>query len=700
MKFKALTFIIAILTALTTEAQMPADTTAQDTTNQQYELSEITIEAPKLVRRADMDVYYPSQSAVKASNNGVQVLKNLMIPTLSVSDALSKITSSGQEVEIRINGRKATVQELRNILPETIRRVEWLDNPGLRYNGAYAVLNFIVANPALGGSLMTSGMQSLNTAWGQYYASLKLNNGRSQWGLNTNFKLTNRMKAHRDYKEVFTYEDGSSLTRIETPLPGGYLSNTFAGLQLYYNYIKPDTTVLWVSMYGSKKWPEANKYNSLMTLSSGADDIRLNEYTSNDGYNPMMSAYYEQHFAHDQIFVVDFDAELYSGRSKHTYVEHNALTDMLITDVNTSVKDHNFASAVEANYIKKWGNTRLTAGLSYKANRNRSTYENLGDAIFHQNQDRVYFYGEYFQRIKKFTLTAGVGAQYTSFRLQETAQETNSWNVRPSVTLMYNLNTASKFRVWFRTWQTAPSLTETNPAPQQVDGFQVTIGNPMLKTSSSYDFGIRYNFNFPRFLGSFFIQGFSSPNAIAPYSYWDNDKLITTYENSRGLQNLKITLAPQIEVIPDWLTVSGYIYYTAERMRGTGYTHYNHNWAGSVSAHAEHWGFSLDVDYQKAPKSLFGEKITWGETLSAVMLSYNKNNWSFMAGMLFPFSKYEQGSRSLNKYNLNEYKMRLDISPIPLIGITYNVQWGRQRRDARKLINADGSADQTKTAGR
>ena len=118
------------------------------------ELQEIVIEAPKVIRKADMDVYYPSESAVANSKNGMQLLNNLMIPSLSVTEALGTIQAAGQSVQVRINGRESSIDQVRALLPETIKRVEWIDNPGLRYNGANYVLNFIVANPAIGGSVM------------------------------------------------------------------------------------------------------------------------------------------------------------------------------------------------------------------------------------------------------------------------------------------------------------------------------------------------------------------------------------------------------------------------------------------------------------------------------------------------------------------------------------------------------------------
>ena len=135
--------------AQTTTAAAQTTTTAAQSNDSipTKELQEVSIEAPKVIHKADMDVYHPSQSAVDNSKNGIQLLSNLMIPSLSVSDALGTINSAGQAVQVRINGREASVEQVRNLLPTTIKRVEWIENPGLRYHGATTVLNFIVTNP-------------------------------------------------------------------------------------------------------------------------------------------------------------------------------------------------------------------------------------------------------------------------------------------------------------------------------------------------------------------------------------------------------------------------------------------------------------------------------------------------------------------------------------------------------------------------
>ncbi len=664
------------------------------------ELEEVVIQAPTVVRKADMDVYHPSKSAVENSKNGMQLLRNLMIPTLSVNDALGTISSAGQSVQVRINGRESTIEQVKSLLPETIKRVEWIDNPGLRYGGANYVLNFIVTNPTVGGSLMLKAQPALNCAWGSYQANAKFNTGRSQWEVGGYFKLTEGIKAHRDYVESFTWPDGRELTRTEKSLDGK-LDNSQGAAWVSYNYIKPDTTVFYVQLVANRSFSDLAKYNGLLSLSNGDNDILLTDESGRKGTTPQFSAYLEQHFAHRQTLVVDFRTSLYSGNSYSDYLERYENSTDYITNVSTNIKDRNQAYGIETDYIKQWNSSKLTAGISYSANRNRSLYENLDGSIFHQRQDKVYFFGEYFQRINKVTLTGGLGAQYTSFKFKETDQGNDSWNLRPQATVTYSLNQNHNFRLAFTSWQSTPSLMETNIAPQQLDGFQWRIGNSNLKTSSSYMLTLRYGHNLfkQRVSGSFGVRAFTSPNAITPYLYWENDRLITSYENSKGLQNLSFWLAEQVQIIPEWLMFSGTIQYRAERMKGNTYKLYNNAWSGDAALVFMHKGFQLVFQYVRAQRDLWGEKISWGEDVNVIELDYNWKKWQFEAGILVPFGKYDQGSKSLSKWNRNEQHMRLDMRMVYL-GISYNLQWGRQKRGANKLINADANVDHSTTGGR
>ncbi|MCH5213555.1 MAG: outer membrane beta-barrel protein [Muribaculaceae bacterium] len=678
---------------------------AQEQTNDSIDtnvLDEIVIEAPKVIRKSDMDVYYPSKSAVDNSKNGMQLLNNLMIPALFVNDALGSVTAAGQSVQVRINGRQATIDQVRALLPETIKRVEWMENPGLIYNGANYVLNFIVANPTLGGSLMLRAVRSLNANFGNFDGNVKLNNGRSQWEVGLHYNPSYNIKIHRDYYELFNYPDGRSITRTEKPL-GGHFDDTSGRANVSYNYVKPDTTILVVDFNLLRAFPGVVEYNGLLSVSNLPEQVRLKDAVGAEGYTPSLSMYLQQNFTKNQTLVVDFKASYYSGRSWSDYVEtpfEELTPGEKLTDIYTNIKDRNQVYSIEADYIKRWQNGRFSAGATYTANRNRSQYENLDDEIFHQRQDKVYFFAEYFRRFGKWTATAGMGLQYTNFLFRETNQGNHSWSPRPQASVTYSLNQNHNFRLSFTSWQSAPSLAETNIVPQQIDSFQWRVGNQNLKTSSSYMLTFMYGFNLPYVTGSFGIRAYTSPDAITPLLYWDDNKLITTYENSTGgLQNLSFFLAPRVEIIKDWLMLSAYVQYRMEHMRGTGYDLRHNAWSGEGRIALQHWGFVLSAQYRYAQRDLWGEKISWGEDFNIIELSYNWKQWQFGVGCIMPFGKYDHGSKSLSKWYKNEQHTRMDMR-MGYLQISYNLQWGRQKRGVQKLINTDANVDKSTTGGR
>ena len=661
-------------------------------------LHEIVVEAPKVIRKADMDVYHPSVSAVENSKNGLQLLRNCMIPGLMVNEALGSITSGGASVQVRINGRLSTVDEFRRLLPETIKRVEWVNNPGLQYGGAQYVINVIASNPEAGGSLMAKAQPALNQVWGPYWADLKLNNGRSQWSFGGQLKLTEGVKIHRDYWEKFTYSDGNSVTRTETPI-SGHVQNSLGDGWASYSYIKPDTTVFMASFNLSSIFTEKTSYTGRLSMSNSKDDILLDNAKGDPGNTPSVSLYLQQHLPNRQMIAVDLSGSLYMGRSFSDYTEKDVTTGAVLTDIHTNIQDFNKTLGLDAKYIKNWDNSRFTAGGSFSLHRNRSTYRNLDDAVYHQSQNKGYLFGEYFQRLGKFTATAGLGVQYNDYMFTETQQGNHSWNLRPQTTVTFTPSQQHQLRLSLSSWQASPTLAQTNPVAQQTDGFQWVVGNPDLKTCSSYLLSLRYGFYFSRVAGAFTVSGFTSPNAITPTINWSGDKLITSYENSQGLKQLEFSLAPQVEIVKDWLTAQFSVSYKMERMRGTGYDLSNYNWSGSGSMQLMHWGFVLTGQYRLASHDLFGQTIGWGENISIVDLSYNWGKWQFTAGMIMPFGEYDQGSKLLSQWNTNEQHMRLDLR-MPYIGVSYNLQWGKQKHGVSKLVEADSSTDRSSAGAR
>ena len=127
------------------------------------ELDEVTVEASAWVRKADRNLLFPNAQQIKQSKNGLQLLQKLQIPGIVINPTDNSISLTDKsELSLRINGRPVTEKEIQGISPEQIIRVEYIDNPGIRYGEAGAVLDFIIKTPTSGGSFMGNFTPSLN----------------------------------------------------------------------------------------------------------------------------------------------------------------------------------------------------------------------------------------------------------------------------------------------------------------------------------------------------------------------------------------------------------------------------------------------------------------------------------------------------------------------------------------------------------
>ncbi len=662
-------------------------------------LSELTVSAPKVIHKADMDVYVPSKHIVEESQNGMALLRNLMIPNINVNEIMGTVRIGIDNVEIRINGRQASVEQLTTISPSSVKRIEWIDNPGLRYNNARAVVNVVVVNPDSGGSFMAQGMQAFAQPWGNGYLNLKLNRGRSQWEAGLFGRYTNKVGAYREYRETFTRPDGSSISRTETPV-AGYLSMSNLNPEVIYSYMIPEKTTVWAAFSFNKEWP-TKRYSEGRMKSTGEDirELTLREYQSSSGYRPKLNIYVEQKLPRRQLLALDASGSLFYGNSVHSYSEQSIPDNAYISDVYTRISERIKTLRIEGSHIKNWDNGRLTSGVQYNFTHSGSTRENGGRN--YQQRDQIYFFSEYFQKVGAVSLTGGVGVQYTSLTMANQNKPNSTWSFRPRLSAAYRLNRTSQFRLNFSLWPTAPGLSQTDSEPQQIDGFQYQIGNPDLHTYNSYRTALQYNLSLSRINAVIETRWTTRPGAIAPWMEWVDDKLITTFENSRRQTEWQVSVAPQVDVIPKVLSIAGSIRYIHSTSSGTGYRHVLDDWSGHVSLNAMYRQFALIVSFDRNPATLTGEIINTGEKTSDIALSYRIKGLQAAVGMFMPFTRYRMSSESLARYNKNINVLRSkSFDKMAFLRLSYNISWGKQKKAIKKLINSSDEIEQTNAATR
>ena len=116
-------------------------------------LDGVTVSASAQTSHADKKVVFPSDRQMKASGNGMDLLQQMMLPRVQVDLLNNEIKATGNGVvQVRINGVKVEQDEIKALNPSDIIRIEYHDNPGLRYGNADIVLDYIVSPADTGGS--------------------------------------------------------------------------------------------------------------------------------------------------------------------------------------------------------------------------------------------------------------------------------------------------------------------------------------------------------------------------------------------------------------------------------------------------------------------------------------------------------------------------------------------------------------------
>ena len=101
------------------------------------QLGEVTVTASNMISTADKKMIFPNQKQIKASANGMDLLRNLMLPRLNINPIDNSVgTTDGGSVQLCINGRKVSKEEIMALQPSDISKVEMLEDPGLRYGNA------------------------------------------------------------------------------------------------------------------------------------------------------------------------------------------------------------------------------------------------------------------------------------------------------------------------------------------------------------------------------------------------------------------------------------------------------------------------------------------------------------------------------------------------------------------------------------
>jgi hypothetical protein len=656
------------------------------------QIGEVSVVGRATVTKADRIILFPSDEQLASSANAIVLLSSLALPRLLVNQATNSVSLPGNEaVELRINGVVAGNDEVRALPPNTIERIEYIDNPGLRYGEANAVLNYIIKRRLSGGNVRLDLSNSLVRINGSDLFSAKINYKKSEFGLSYLNDFRDYYNYERNNTETF-YFDNYMLKRIEESRKS-HNSNIYQNIVLNYNLTHTKSFLNVSLKYQGINSPHED-YNSLITVSDDPVPVEMKDYTSYNVHLPSLDVYFERTLTDKQKLSVNVVA---TDRYQDTEREYEEIKNDIPYAFSTLVTSNAYSIIGEGIYEYDWGKGKLTTGLKHLQKWMNNDYQT--DVLSHSSmqQSDTYLYSEYAGTVHRLNYTIGIGGKRSGY--SQDAGKYAYYNFQPTLGLFYRFNDKGSFRYRLNIYNDVPSLAQLTDADVWIDSLQIRRGNPALTPGMSYNNTalVDYSVNNKLYLSLRAVHWYSS-NFTQENTFLEGNKVIRSYQNSDNFQRLTFDFYSRLSLINNRFilsancgmhrfSASGYIY-TAPYYYLNAQFNYK-NWQLYAMLYDQGAGFSGEIKYIQGNGNYLG-------------VQYSKKNYVFgilLANMFIDAKTTTENISRIAPYTkiVNQRDMLYALS----LKFAMNIDFGRKFTTGQQRIsNSDSGSSNTLSTGK
>lgn len=652
-------------------------------------LKDVTVTANAVIQKSDRKVIIPSESQVKASNSGVTLLRNLQLSRIIINPISNSITVPGGEaVQLRINGIEVTMEEVIALQPEDIIRIEYHDEPGMRYNNAAAVIDYITRRKDSGGSLSTNLMNvpSSDIGFAEDYISAKFNHKKSEFGVNAYWHYRD-LEWTRKNLETFVFPD-EVLKRDEKGEPTKFKEHN-VNVSLNYSLLEADKYLFNVTLRNRYFYEPNNFTNRRSTTisSDGSAPLSILDESSSKSNTPSLDLYYQRNLKNDQLLIFNVVGTYIDSKSSRIYQERRE--EDLTTDILSDIRGDKYSLIAEGIYEKKMNTVKISAGLKHTQSYTNNVYSGNTATDISLNYAETYGYAEYQFRKNKFNYTFGLGIMRTY-----NAQGGNSnkkYILRPTLRASYNINDNAYIRYNGSMSGYSPSLSDLNNVEQEIDSLQIRRGNPNLKTVIYHTHTLTGGYNKGIFGVELYMRYSYDHKPIMKQITFEDGKFIRSNTNQKGFHRIYAESTFKLKPFGDYVSLSITPGMSRFISYGNEYTHTYTNWRlrGSLTVNYKRWSFMAEANTRW--NYFWGETQNIGERMHLLMAGYRADKWSLNVGVLEPFSNnYTQGSRNRSALVPTQSDVYTkNLNKIVMVNFTLNLNFGRQYKGGNKRLNND-----------
>lgn len=695
--------IIAVFAAalIGAAAHAQTDLIEVDTT---YTLGEVTVNGMRVINKVDRQVLLPTSTMKKHSSNGYDLLNKMTLNGIITNPERQEIRSlRGGGVQVRINDIKANQQDITALRPDEVVRVEYIDNPGVRYSDGSidAVINFVVKRRYAGyvGGLGT--MQAFTTGFNNSNAYFKYNYKKSEFCIYYNFSYRGYDERKVDSENTYFFPDGTQRQRQYLGYNTDFMYTTNT-VQLGYNLAEPDKYTLNVSLYYNQNNTPKYGYNQLAKETS-MPDLYIYNKKSKKMYIPSLDIYWSLNLPKKQNITANvvgtYIGTDYNNLSRNYLFSQSPEQSMQadpVNDYSYSTTGRKYSLISEAIYTKNFNREVFSAGGEYTVSHTDNAYKGAVNTDAVLNSNNLYLFAQLQGKLGVFNYQVGLGANYLAIHQGDIGF--NKWTLRPQLSLSTKITDNLFVRYSGRMSQLSPSLSQLSDVRNQSDELNASDGNTGLKPYTGYSNSLTVSWTRPLFNFQLYGSWYYAPDIIMtsyiPELQDDGTYLlISKPENQKSFSRKSLAAYFTLHAIRDILDISLYGDYSNYSSRGLAYSH-NYDawrWGGSANLMLGRWNVS--ASFYTAPKSYFAESMGKGENQSNLSVSYKYKDLKVGLGVLllgYP-QGYDYVGKTDSKYlQSTSHTYIKDNGNMVYFTLSYNFSHGRKyQTERKKLHNSD-----------
>lgn len=658
------------------------------------QLGEVTVTASSRISRADRKMVFPNKQQVNASSNGVDLLRALMLPRLRINTLDGSVAmNDGSTVQLCINGRKATNEEVTALLPDEIIRVDFQEDPGLRYADAGAVINYIVRRYDMGGSIGYNGRQSIKSGFGRHNVTGKVNFNKSEISFYYGNNLQFFKELWYDKKETFTFDNASQYHRNQHAESNGK-KNVQQWGAITYNLQDNDKYMLNITAgFSHYNDPALRMKGELYTEEFPTSITNRDEWKHNRNLSPNLDIYFQRNLKHKQFLALNVVGTYINTKNRSSYVE--LLESNPVVDYYSGVRGKKYSLIAEGIYEKGFKNgSRLSTGIRHTQGYADNNYSGTLEYNSQMKQADTYAYAQYSGKWQKLGYRLGLGVTRSWF--QQIGQEDyETYSLNPRLNLTYTFNDQWSASLNGNVSTINPSLAQLSAVEQLTDSLQSQRGNPNLKPYSYYHNTLRLNYS--KGIWDIDLRGqyYYRDNAIMEEILREDNKFVHSYANHPNYSKLTVGLDARVGMLWNILQLSGSIESSHIRSHGRDYLHTRNSIGWDAAATLMYKNFTAMIEYSQNSDYFFGENLATGEEAHMIQLQYRWKQLKMGVLMFNPFQKdYKREEANWNKYAGYSYHYHIDdIARMICVTLSWNMNFGRDYKSSNKKIkNSDTDA--------